>query len=124
MKFPTPSGISIALFCLLQNVVQDPAELFNSVWFGSNPAKSILLKIRHDRIIGISAGYNGGYLRINAQQLLDSLLAAHPTGDGQVHDDRIKWPTGFERRPGNAQWFQHRRKRSRLHIPIPSISFR
>ena len=69
--------------------MQNPAELFNSVWLGSNPAKSVLLKIGHDRIVGISAGHNGSCLRINTQQLLDSLLTAHPTGDGQVHDDHV-----------------------------------
>ena len=55
-----------------------------------SPAESIIFIVCHDRIIGISAGYNGGYLRINAQKLSDSLLPAHPTRDGQIHDDRIK----------------------------------
>src|SRR5206468_2899006 len=57
---------------------------------GDDAAKAVLLKFRHDRVIGIAAGDNRPGLRVELQQSFDRFLAAHAPGDRQVHDHRAE----------------------------------
>jgi len=65
-------------------------QLPHSYGLGHLAHKPILGVAGHHRIIGVPAGHDGARAGIDLDQALERPLAAHPAGDGQVHDDDIE----------------------------------
>ena len=82
------SGGRGGLICLVGKEEADGlAELFYLVGLGDDPAETILLKIGHNRIIGIAAGGQSPDLRINFFKGCQCFPAPHASGNGEIHDD-------------------------------------
>src|SRR5438876_4134381 len=77
-------------FVARHDFAQHPGQFVDLVGLGNDAAKAVLLKFRHDRVVGIAAGDNRPGLRIELQQPLDRFLAAHAPGNRQVHDDHAE----------------------------------
>lgn len=61
---------------LTQNIIHHPAKVFEPERFANSPPETEASEIGHQRVVGVSAGYNGFSLRIQLQQTSESVKAA------------------------------------------------
>lgn len=68
------------------NCGESLGELLELVRFGEDSAKTGAVVVVAQLIVGVATGDDPFGLGVEAEQLAHRLLAAHSSGDGQIHD--------------------------------------
>ena len=89
---------------------------------GHGALKTVFLEVGNDRVIEITAAYNGLYTRIDLDQFPNGLFAPHSAFDGEIQNDGIEWlPNLFVF--CTLQWLHPRLLRSPLRTLTAPTSF-